>query len=158
MKLYQLRAIQIFPRPVTEIWDFMSNPKNLSRITPPDMQFTTVSGESDRTYAGQIITYTIKPLLGIPMDWVTEITHVKDNEYFVDEQRFGPYSFWHHQHFLKEVAGGTEMTDIVHYKVPLGFLGRMVHPILVRPKLEHIFDYRKKVLSGLFGEIKNETL
>ena len=89
------------------------------------------------------------------MEWVTEITHVKEKEFFVDEQRFGPYKFWHHKHFFKAVDGGVEMEDIVHYKVPFGFLGKLLHPILVKPKLDEIFRYRKQKLTALFGDIKH---
>ena len=104
-------------------------------------------------YSGQIIEYVVTPVMGIKTKWVTEITHVKDNDYFVDEQRFGPYSLWHHKHFIKEIDGGVEMEDIVHYKLPLGFIGQMVHPFLVKPKLNEIFEYRRKKLIEIFGEI-----
>ena len=104
-------------------------------------------------YAGQIIQYIVTPLLGIPTKWVTEITHVKDKNYFVDEQRFGPYSLWHHKHFIREIKGGTEMIDIIDYKLPLGTIGRIANPIIVRPKLEEIFEYRRKKLIELFGKM-----
>ncbi len=104
-------------------------------------------------YAGQVISYTVRPLAGIPMTWVTEITHVNTPNYFVDEQRFGPYAFWHHQHFLKEVPGGVEMRDIVHYALPLGLLGRLANSLLVKNKLQKIFDFRHKKLESLFGRI-----
>lgn len=103
-------------------------------------------------YAGQIIEYRITPLAGIKMGWVTEITHVREKEYFVDEQRYGPYAFWHHQHFLKEVPGGIEMIDILHYKVPLGFLGRIANQLLVKPRLKGIFEYRRKTIDRLFNQ------
>ncbi len=137
-----------------QAWEFMSNPKNLAVITPPSMGFTTLSGDDRKMFPGQIINYTITPMFGIKLQWVTEITHVVDTGYFVDEQRFGPYKFWHHKHFFKKVPGGIEMQDIVHYKVPMGILGRMVHPFLVKPKLREIFDYREKKLKELFGEMK----
>ena len=108
-------------------------------------------------YPGQIIEYVVTPVAGIKTKWVTEITHVKDLEYFVDEQRFGPYSLWHHKHFLKEIKNGVEMEDLIHYKLPLGFLGQMVHPFLVRPKLQEIFEYRRKKLNELFGEYSEEN-
>src|SRR5690606_5430801 len=101
--------------------------------------------------AGQIIQYTVKPLLGIKAKWVTEITHVQPKHYFVDEQRLGPYKIWHHQHFLKEIEGGVMMEDIIHYKIPFGILGKLVHPILVKPKLNTIFEYRRKKLIEIFG-------
>lgn len=118
------------------------------------MGFKTLSGDDRTIFPGQIIQYRVTPILGIPMKWVTEITHVQDRKYFVDEQRFGPYSLWHHKHFFKEIDGGVEMEDIVDYKVPMGILGQLVHPILVAPKLKEIFDFRRKKLIGLFGEFK----
>jgi ligand-binding SRPBCC domain-containing protein len=104
-------------------------------------------------YAGQIITYKVRPLLGIPLNWCTEITHVKEHEYFVDEQRQGPYQLWHHQHHIREVKGGVEMTDIVHYQVPLGFIGELFVPLIVTPKLKDIFQYRFGKMEQLFGKI-----
>lgn len=101
-------------------------------------------------YPGQVIEYTVKPLLGIPIYWMTEITHVVDKKYFVDEQRFGPYNLWHHQHHFKETAAGVEMTDIVHYKVPFGFLGDIANSILVEKKLKEIFDFRFMVVEKRF--------
>ncbi len=121
------------------------------------MGFVTLSGDERKMFAGQIIHYTVTPLLGIKLQWITEITHVDDNHFFVDEQRYGPYKFWHHKHFIKEIPGGTEMEDIVHYKLPMGILGRLVHPFLVKRKLEEIFDYRHQKLVELFGEFNNEA-
>ena len=95
-------------------------------------------------FPGQIIQYIVTPVLGIKTKWVTEITHVRDKEYFVDEQRFGPYTLWHHKHFIKAIDGGVEMEDIIDYKVPMGILGRLTHPFIVKPKLEEIFSYRTK--------------
>jgi ligand-binding SRPBCC domain-containing protein len=103
-------------------------------------------------YAGQIIEYHVKPLLNIPLYWMTEITHVKDQQYFVDEQRFGPYSLWHHQHHFKEVEGGVEMTDIVHYKVPGWFIGDIMNSLYIKNELKSIFDYRFKKVEELFGK------
>jgi ligand-binding SRPBCC domain-containing protein len=102
-------------------------------------------------YAGMIITYKVRPILNVPLNWVTEITHVKDKEYFVDEQRFGPYAFWHHKHFFEPTTEGVLMKDLVHYALPLGFIGRMMHPFLVQNKLKQIFDYRREVLTELYG-------
>lgn len=117
------------------------------------MGFTTLSGDERKMFSGQIINYTITPLLGIKLQWVTEITHISENEYFVDEQRFGPYAFWHHKHFFKEIQGGIVMEDLLHYKMPFGFLGRIAHSLLVKPKLKAIFDYREKKLTELFGSL-----
>lgn len=156
MKIYTLHTKQNLPISLEEAWEFLSNPKNLKTITPDYMGFKTLSGDDKPMFAGQIIQYIVTPVLGIPMKWVTEITHVQDQKYFVDEQRFGPYSLWHHKHFLKEIPGGVEMEDIVDYKVPMGILGQLVHPFLVKPKLKEIFDYRKQKLIELFGEFKEQ--
>ena len=151
MKIYTLHKKQNLPISVQEAWDFLSNPKNLKVITPDYMGFHILSGGDKPMFAGQIIQYIVTPVLGIKTKWVTEITHVIDNHYFVDEQRFGPYALWHHKHFIKEIDGGVEMEDIIDYKVPFGILGQLVHPILVKPKLEEIFNYRTKKLEELFG-------
>lgn len=154
MKIYRLETVQKLPISQKEAWDFLSDPKNLKRITPDYMGFEILSGASDKMYAGQIIQYLVTPVMNIPTKWVTEITHVDEGNYFVDEQRFGPYSFWHHKHFLKPIPNGIEMVDIIDYKIPLGILGQLVHPILVAPKLKEIFEYRKQALIELYGEYK----
>jgi ligand-binding SRPBCC domain-containing protein len=156
MKLYTKKSVQKLPITLQVAWDFISNPKNLAVITPPEMGFKTLSGDDGPMFSGQIIHYTIKPIFGLKMQWVTEITHVENRKYFVDEQRYGPYTFWHHKHFLKEIPGGVEMEDIVHYKLPLGILGQMVQPFLVKPNLDKIFQFRRKKLVEMFGEFKNE--
>ena len=153
MKLYSIHTKQNLPISLDEAWNFISDPKNLEVITPKSMGFKTISGDEKQMFAGQIIHYTITPLFGISMQWVTEITHVIDKQYFVDEQRFGPYAFWHHKHFLKAIPGGVEMEDIIHYKLPMGILGQLAHPLLVQPKLDAIFDYRREKLTLLFGSI-----
>jgi len=152
MKIYRLHQKQNLPITKQEAWDFLSDPKNLKVITPDYMGFHILSGADRPMFAGQIIQYIVTPVLGIKTKWVTEITHVIDGEYFVDEQRFGPYSLWHHKHFIKEIDGGVEMEDIIDYKIPMGFLGQLVHPILVKPKLKEIFDYRTKKMEELFGK------
>ncbi len=135
------------------LWDFMSSAANLAKITPAYMGFHILSDVANtKMYPGQIIEYYVTPVAGIKMHWVTEITHVKDKEYFVDEQRFGPYSFWHHKHFLKEVPGGIEMTDILHYKIPFGFLGKIVNSLFIKNKIKEIFDYRYNKLEELFNK------
>ena len=154
MKIYTLHKKQNLPISLQEAWSFLSSPKNLKTITPDYMSFDILSGAEKPMFPGQIIQYIVTPILGIKTKWVTEITHVKDLEYFVDEQRFGPYALWHHKHFIKEIDGGVEMEDIIDYKVPMGVLGQLVHPILVKPKLEEIFNYRQKKLIELFGEYK----
>jgi ligand-binding SRPBCC domain-containing protein len=120
------------------------------------MGFKILDGHEPKMYAGQIIKYIVTPVFGIPTGWVTEITHVVDQEYFVDEQRFGPYALWHHKHFIKEIPGGVEMIDIVDYKLPFGLLGRIAHPLLVKGKLNEIFEYRYNKLIELFGNYKEQ--
>lgn len=151
MKIYRLHKKQKLPITIDQAWDFLSNPKNLKTITPDYMGFHILSGADRPMYAGQIIQYIVTPVLGIKTKWVTEITHIIDKKYFVDEQRFGPYALWHHKHFINEIDGGVEMEDIIDYKVPFGVLGQLVHPFLVKPKLEEIFNYRTLKLEALFG-------
>jgi ligand-binding SRPBCC domain-containing protein len=153
MKIYSLHAKQKLPISKKQAWAFLSDPKNLKVITPEYMGFNILSGADRPMYAGQIIEYIVTPIFGIKTKWVTEITHSLDGEYFVDEQRFGPYSLWHHKHFIKEIEGGVEMEDIIHYKIPFGFLGQLAQPFLVKPKLEEIFKYRKEKLEALFGKL-----
>jgi ligand-binding SRPBCC domain-containing protein len=152
MKIYRLHKKQNLPITVDEAWEFLSSPKNLKTITPDYMGFQILSGSEKPMYPGQIIQYIVTPVLGIKTKWVTEITHVMDKKYFVDEQRYGPYALWHHKHFINPIEGGVEMEDIIDYKIPLGFLGRLAHPLLVKPKLNEIFEYRQKKLIELFGE------
>ena len=153
MKLYQLRTKQELPISLEKAWKFFSDPKNLKDITPNEMNFNIISGADKSIYAGQIIQYKVSPVLGINLKWVTEITHVKENEYFVDEQRFGPYSLWHHKHFFKKITGGILMEDIVDYKIPYGLIGQFAHVIFVKKKLEKIFNYRHTKLEKLFGKM-----
>lgn len=151
-KVYSLKSVQIIPITVDEAWSFFSRPDNLKDITPSYMGFTIRSKHNgSRMYAGQIIEYTVKPLLGVPLYWMTEITHVDEGKYFVDEQRFGPYNLWHHQHHFKEVTGGVEMTDIVHYKLPFGILGDFANALFVSSQLKKIFDFRYKTVEHIFG-------
>ncbi|WMI70099.1 SRPBCC family protein [Mangrovimonas sp. YM274] len=152
MKVYSLHKIQNLPISVDEAWQFLSNPKNLQTITPDYMGFHIISGADRSMYPGQIVQYWVAPILGLKTKWVTEITHVQHLEYFVDEQRFGPYALWHHKHFIKPIKGGVQMEDLIDYKLPFGILGQMVHPLLVRPKLEEIFQYRYEKLEAIFGK------
>jgi len=153
LKLYQIKTKQKLPISVDKAWEFLSNPKNLKEITPKYMNFRILSGADRSIFAGQIIQYKVTPMLGISTKWVTEITHVKDKEYFVDEQRFGPYALWHHKHFIKKIDGGVEMEDIIDYKIPFGIIGQIAHPIIVKNKLKQIFKYRENKLKELFGEL-----
>lgn len=154
MKIYELHRKQKLPISVEEAWDFLADPSNLKTITPDYMGFDIISGADRKMYEGQIIQYIVTPIAGIKMKWVTEITHIKEGEYFVDEQRFGPYKLWHHKHFLKEIDGGVEMEDKLDYKLPFGYLGQLTQPFLVKPKLEEIFAYRQKKLIELFGKFE----
>lgn len=149
--VYRMETVQNIPISLEEAWEFFSSPSNLKVITPDYMGFEIIFGADRKMFPGQIIEYRVSPLLNIKTNWVTEISHVVDREYFVDEQRFGPYSLWHHKHFFKEIEGGVEMVDIVDYKLPFGFLGRLIHPFLVKSKLTEIFNYRRKKLIELFG-------
>ena len=149
--MYQFKTTQKLDISINEAWNFLSNPKNLKDITPEYMRFDIISGDDKKMFPGQIIEYILTPVFNIPFKWVTEITHVKQKKYFVDEQRFGPYSFWHHKHFIKEVEDGVIMEDIVHYKLPLGIIGRLAHILFVRNKVEEIFSFRRKKLDSLFN-------
>ncbi len=153
MRLYQLAAKQTLPIKIEEAWEFLSNPANLTVITPDKMKFNILSGADRPMFPGQIIQYEVSPFAVYTTRWVTEITHVKQGEYFVDEQRFGPYALWHHKHFLKPVEQGVEMEDIIDYKIPFGILGQMMHPIFVKKQLEAIFNYREQKLIELFGSV-----
>lgn len=155
--MYQLHAAQSLSLSRDEAWNFLSDPANLKVITPDSMGFHILSGASMPMYQGQIIQYLVSPFPGIKTRWVTEITHVKEGEYFVDEQRFGPYALWHHKHFLEAIDGGVLMQDIIDYKLPLGFFGRLFHTPLVKSQLQKIFKYRAAKLDALFGEIPGST-
>lgn len=157
--MYQLRQTQNIPASIEEVWNFISSPRNLSKITPPYMGFTITNEPiADKMYPGQIISYKVSPVLGIPMTWVTEITHVKELEYFVDEQRVGPYSIWHHQHKLTAIDGGVAMEDIVSYLPPLGFLGSIANALFIKRQLDEIFAYRTKAVDDMFGLYKGSNV
>ena len=153
MAVYTLERVQQLPIPLEEAWTFFSSPANLKVITPPEMDFNILSGEHwvKTMYAGQIIAYTVRPLWNIPMYWMTEITQVREKEYFIDEQRSGPYALWHHQHHFRPAPGGVEMIDLLHYKLPLGWLGDLAHVLFVRRRIEDIFNYRQRILEKRFG-------
>jgi ligand-binding SRPBCC domain-containing protein len=149
MKPFIFERVQQLPISIDTAWDFFSDPANLGRITPPGMDFR-ITSSPQTTYAGQILTYTLRPLLGIRMNWTTEITHVSKPIFFVDEQRFGPYRFWHHQHFFREVNGGVEIRDLIHYLLFHDQLAGVVNRLIVAPRLKKIFDYRLKALHTIF--------
>ena len=146
---------QKLPISLDEAWDFLSSPNNLKLITPESMNFKIIDWDKKKAYPGQIIQYTVSPVLGIKIKWVTEITQVIRNNYFIDEQRFGPYSFWHHKHFIKEIDNGILMDDVIHYKIPFGLIGRILNKIYVQNKLDKIFKYRENKLNEIFGNYSN---
>ena len=149
--MYQLKRTQLVKTDINTCWDFFSSPRNLKEITPDYMGFEVLVDLPEKMYAGLMIEYKVKPLLGIAMHWITEIKQVKKKVVFIDEQRKGPYKIWHHEHHFREVEEGVEMTDVVSYELPFGFLGKMLHPILVQKKLNEIFEYRFKKVDELFN-------
>ena len=151
MAFYQFQKEQFIKASIDEVWHFISSPQNLKKITPAKMGFDICTPNlPDKIYEGMIISYRVRPLWGIPTNWVTEITHVRDKSYFVDEQRVGPYSLWHHQHIILPLENGVLMKDIVSYKPPFGLLGRIANSMFIKNKLTEIFDYRTKVLENIF--------
>lgn len=155
MAIYTLETEQLLPASLSEVWDFISSPQNLKVITPNYMGFDILSKNPDeKMYPGMIICYHVSPVLGLKMKWVTEITHVRENEFFVDEQRIGPYSLWHHQHHVRETPKGILMHDIVNYSPPMGFLGAIANSLMIKAKLKEIFDYRYAKLEEVFGRAK----
>ena len=157
MGFYQLHRTQKIPADINRVWDFISSPANLKRITPKSMGFDITSKNSDQAmYQGMIISYRVKPLLNINTKWVTEITHVVPKSYFVDEQRIGPYKIWHHEHHLEEVDGGVLMTDIISYQPPFGILGNLANHLIIRKKLKQIFDFRTLAVEEIFGKWSKE--
>lgn len=153
MGFYQLKKEQELHCSLNELWSFICDPRNLQTITPPDMGFDILHENDlpEKMYEGMIIQYHVSPFFGIKTHWVTEITNVREEQFFVDEQRVGPYALWHHQHHLKETENGVLMTDIVSYKPPMGILGCWANSLFISRKLNQIFDYREKVLDGLYN-------
>ncbi|WP_432708732.1 SRPBCC family protein [Pedobacter sp.] len=154
MKAYHLKFSQNIPVSLAEAWHFFSSPLNLAKITPPEMAFTVTSAitEDQKMYPGMIITYKVSPISGIKLNWMTEITQVAEQQYFIDEQRFGPYKFWHHQHHFKAINGGVQMNDILTYGLPFGLLGQAANNLFVASKLQQIFSYRTKKVNEIFGK------
>jgi ligand-binding SRPBCC domain-containing protein len=158
-KVYSLYSRQHVPASLEEVWAFFSDAKNLLAVTPPQLNLkVTNEVYGQRVYAGQVMTYKVQPLLGLPLSWMTEITHVEEKKYFVDEQRKGPYKLWHHQHHFRAVEGGVEMTDIVHYRLPFGLLGNLAHRLLVKKELQKIFAHRYQKIVELFGKWNGEKV
>ncbi len=150
MKIFQLKSEQVLPITIDQAWEFFSSPKNLQKITPKHMGFEIISGAEKEMYSGQIIEYLVSPLLGIKMRWVSEIKSVSKGEFFIDEQRFGPYKFWHHKHFFEVHPNGVKLIDHVHYVLPFGFLGIIAQKLFVGKMLGNIFTYREKIIKDLF--------
>lgn len=154
MKVYRLEKECVLPGELKEVWDFFSTPLNLNAITPDDLQFEILTDlEGQKMYPGMIIQYKVKPFLGIPLSWVTEISHCEEPHRFVDEQRFGPYAFWHHKHIFEPLEGGqVKMIDIVDYAIGWGFLGRIANAVFVGKKVKEIFDHRNEVVTKYFSD------
>ncbi|MEY4875972.1 MAG: hypothetical protein RL708_1121 [Bacteroidota bacterium] len=148
--IHILKQQQFLPISIEQAWDFFSRPENLNEITPPDLSFKIKSTLPEKVYAGQMILYTVSPFKAVEFDWLTEITQVQSPHFFIDEQRRGPYSLWHHEHHFKTLTGGVEMTDIIHYQLPFGWFGNLFHGLIVQPKLNEIFSYRKIILEKKF--------
>ena len=153
--VYRVKAVQQLPMTVKEAWDFFSNPRNLAKITPDSLNFRILSGADSSIYAGQIIQYKVSPLPFYTTTWVTEITHVENEKLFVDKQLYGPYAMWHHQHYFKAIPGGVEVSDVVDFKVPLGWFGRILSKGLIKGEILKIFSHRNEALTALFGQIKS---
>jgi len=157
-KVHVLKSIQRLPVHPDDAWKFFSDPRNLITITPPFLNLkTTNTLFGDEVYAGQVMTYIVKPLFDIPLSWMTEITHVDKGKYFVDEQRKGPYALWHHQHHFRMIEDGTEMTDLVHYRLPFGVIGNAAH-FIIRKQLKKIFRFRFQKITEIFGPWPGERL
>lgn len=152
MKIYSLETRTKLYADMNKVWEYFATPENLNDLTPPDMSFeilTDIKGK--KMYPGMIINYKVRPFMNIPLAWTTEITHCETHHYFVDEQRFGPYSFWHHRHLFEQKDGYVEMTDLVHYGLPGGIIGRLANSVYVEQKLQSIFDYRSVKVDEIFG-------
>jgi len=153
MSYTQIIKEQTLNENIDKVWDFMSSPKNLEEITPNEMSFNiTSSNKNEKMYEGMIITYKVTPLLNIPLNWMTEITHVKEKKFFVDEQRLGPYKMWHHQHIFEKCKNGVIMKDIITYIPPFNILGKIANTLFIEKKVNAIFDYRKKILDEIFNK------
>lgn len=156
MKVYKKEWTQFIPRPLDEVWEFFSRPENLNKVTPKEMKFEILTDIANKPmYEGMIINYKVTPVFGIRLRWTTEIQRIKEGKYFVDEQRFGPYAMWHHEHHFREADGGTYMTDLLHYAIPFGPIGQLANFIMVDSKVEEIFKFRVKAVDELFGKVEN---
>ena len=152
MGVYQFTRTQKLNSSINAVWDFIATPSNLNLITPDELGFDIKSDLPSKMYEGLMIIYKVTPLLGIKTTWVTEITHIKDEEFFIDEQRVGPYALWHHEHQIEKTEEGVLMTDIITYQPPFGFLGAIMNRLVIKKKLNEIFSYREKVLEEMFNK------
>ncbi|MCS7197428.1 MAG: SRPBCC family protein [Candidatus Bipolaricaulota bacterium] len=152
-RIYRLLRTQIVPADIERVWEFFATPRNLNELTPPEMDFTILSGADEPMYPGQLIEYRIQIVPGIVVSWLTEIVHVEPKRRFIDEQRFGPYQFWYHEHRFEPTREGTCIEDYVTYALPLGIIGGVVHELWVRRRLEYIFDFRRQAIERIFGTI-----
>lgn len=150
--IHVLLREQFLPADPARVWEYFATPRNLNDMTPPDMSFEIVRGGDGRMHAGQMIEYRVSVLPGLRVRWLTEIRHVREGTYFVDEQRIGPYRFWYHEHIFEPVAGGVRMTDRVTYALPGWLFGELLHVVFIRRRLQQIFDYRRARAAALFGE------
>jgi len=150
--IHYLHREQVIPAPVADVWDYFCDPKNLNEITPPDMNFEIIKGGDEKMYEGQIIEYRVEFIRGIRSLWLTEIAHVRDGKYFVDEQRVGPYRFWYHEHYFEEYPAGTKMIDHVTYVVSFGVLGDLLNAVWISRRLENIFVFRRQKIMELYGD------
>ncbi|MBC8052606.1 MAG: SRPBCC family protein [Sphingobacteriaceae bacterium] len=156
--MYKLKQEQFLPITLDEAWNFFATPANLNKVTPSGLVFQITSDVPDKMYEGLIITYKIKPMLNISVNWCTEITHIKEKDFFVDEQRKGPYSIWHHEHHFKAINGGVLMTDLLYYDIGTGVFGWLAGKLFVHKKVNNIFKYRYQVLEQYFKKSDHKSL
>ena len=137
---------------IEQCWEFFSNPANLKVLTPPSLRMDIEEKDnSPKIYPGMILSHTIRPFLNIPLQWISEITHILPFQYFIDEQLYGPYKFWHHEHRFRPSTKGVEVSDTIHYMMPYGYLGQAAHRLGIKQKIEEAFVFRKNTLEELFG-------
>jgi ligand-binding SRPBCC domain-containing protein len=153
VRLFSLDESQRLPISLEQAWSFFSDPRNLAEITPSSLGLRITSEPGKKMYAGMIITYIVTPVFGIPMRWITEITHVDEPNLFIDDQRFGPYRFWHHQHHFTEIEGGIEIRDLVHYSPFFSPFDVVINELVAKKKLKEIFSFRRKYLEKRFGSM-----
>lgn len=149
MKIYKFENTHLINGNISTIWKYFSNPKNLSSITPPRMDFKIVFALPNNIYEGQLITYRVTPFPGYRTTWVTEITHIEKERMFMDEQRFGPYKLWHHEHKFSTQSDGVLMTDTIYYALPFGFLGQFAHKLFIKSQIKNIFTFRKAIIETI---------